>query len=317
MGNCDSQAAALSKKNREINEEIENDKKEEENVIKLLLLGAGESGKSTILKQMKIIHDNGFTQDEAEEKRNVVYANTVQAMGALLDGMNKLKLIFSNKQCQEYAIKIRTTLERKEEFRPFTEEVFDFFDALNRVNEPNYIPSEQDILHTRTATMGVIEVSFNMKGKHWRSQRKKWIFVFDDVKAMIYVASLSEYDQVLLEDNQTNRMIESIQLFKQVINNRYFTQTSVILFLNKKDLFEEKIEHGRSLKLCFETYMGDNTYDDAVAFIEKQYVDTNENKDKNVYVHQTCATDTSQVQFVLDSVLDTILSTKLKGCGLY
>lgn len=100
-------------------------------------------------------------------------------------------------------------------------------------------------------------------------------------------------------------MIESIQLFKQVINNRYFTQTSVILFLNKKDLFEEKIEHGRSLKLCFDTYMGnvvcfkyyfrvqslgDNTYDDAVAFIEKQYVDTNENKDKNVYVHQTCAT---------------------------
>ncbi|PAV86102.1 hypothetical protein WR25_24429 [Diploscapter pachys] len=354
MGNCDSQAAALAKKNREINEEIENDKKEEENVIKLLLLGAGESGKSTILKQMKIIHDNGFTQDEAEEKRNVVYANTVQAMGALLDGMNKLKLIFSNKQCQEYAIIIRTTLERKEEFRPFTEEVFEalkflwddkgvqiaydkkddfylhdsakyFFDVLDRVNEPNYIPSEQDILHTRTATMGVIEVSFNMKGKHWRvfdvggqrSQRKKWIFVFDDVKAMIYVASLSEYDQVLLEDNQTNRMIESIQLFKQVINNRYFTQTSVILFLNKKDLFEEKVEHGRSLKLCFETYMGDNTYDDAVAFIEKQYVDTNENKDKNVYVHQTCATDTSQVQFVLDSVLDTILSTKLKGCGLY
>ena len=43
-----------------------------------------------------------------------------------------------------------------------------FFDALDRVNEPNYIPSEQDILHTRTATMGVIEVSFNMKGKHWR-----------------------------------------------------------------------------------------------------------------------------------------------------
>ncbi|EFO89083.1 hypothetical protein CRE_15098 [Caenorhabditis remanei] len=59
--------------------------------------------------------------------------------------------------------------------------------------------------------MGVIEVKFNMKGKVFRvfdvggqrSQRKKWIHCFDDAKALIYVASLSEYDQVLLEDNTT------------------------------------------------------------------------------------------------------------------
>ncbi|ETN82824.1 g-protein alpha subunit [Necator americanus] len=113
-----------------------------------------------------------------------------------------------------------------------------------------------------------------------RSQRKKWIHCFDDAKAVIYVASLSEYDQVLLEDDTTefvalagdrkevichpgaawfmltNRMQESLQLFRQVINNRYFVNTSVILFLNKKDLFEKKIGHGRSLRIAFPNYKG-------------------------------------------------------------
>ncbi|CAD6199905.1 unnamed protein product [Caenorhabditis auriculariae] len=354
MGNCDSQVAEQLKKNRMINAEIMMAKKEDENVVKLLLLGAGESGKSTILKQMKIIHDHGFSKDESIEKKNVVFANTVQAMGALIDGFQALKLIYNNKQCQDFAAFIRKTLELKEEFRPLTEEVYKalralwsdkgiqiayerrdefylhdsakyFLDSLERIYDSGYVPTEQDILHTRIPTMGVIEVSFNMKNKHWRvfdvggqrSQRKKWIHCFDDAKALIYVASLSEYDQVLLEDNATNRMQESLQLFKQVINNRYFVNTSVILFLNKKDLFAQKIGHGKPLKIAFENYNGPEEYDAAVNYIERRYLAANENADKNVYVHHTCATDTEQVQFVLDSVLDTILSTKLKGCGLY
>ncbi|CAB3396568.1 unnamed protein product [Caenorhabditis bovis] len=356
MGNCDSQVADQAKKNKKINAELNNAKKLDENVIKLLLLGAGESGKSTILKQMKIIHDNGFSHDESIEKKNVVCANTVQSMGALLDGMASLHIDFGSKSCLKHEILIRKILGSKEEFQPFTPEIYKalkalwsdkgvrsafdqrenfylhdsaqyFLDSLDRINDTSYMPTEQDILHTRIATMGVIEVNFKMKNKTWRvfdvggqrSQRKKWIHCFDDAKALIYVASLSEYDQVLMEDNATNRMQESLQLFKQVINNRYFLNTSVILFLNKKDLFEEKIMvKKRSLRIAFESYNGpDENYEAAVSYIEKRYNAVNENAEKNLYVHHTCATDTEQVQFVLDSVLDTILSSKLKGCGLY
>ncbi|KAE9412423.1 hypothetical protein Angca_007099, partial [Angiostrongylus cantonensis] len=53
-----------------------------------------------------------------------------------------------------------------------------------------------------------------------------------------------------------NRMQESLQLFRQVVNNKYFVRTSVILFLNKKDIFEKKIRHGRSLKIAFPQYKG-------------------------------------------------------------
>ncbi|VDL84748.1 unnamed protein product [Nippostrongylus brasiliensis] len=219
---------------------------------------------------------------------------------------------------------VEAAFERRDEFYLHDSAKY-FLDSLDRIYDRNFVPTEQDILRTRVATMGVIEVCFTMKNKLWRvfdvggqrSQRKKWIHCFDDAKALIYVASLSEYDQVLLEDDTTNRMQESLQLFRQVINNKYFVNTSVILFLNKKDLFENKIGHGKSLRVAFPNYKGGENYDEAAKYIEAQFMAANENSEKSIYTHLTCATDTQQVQFVLDSVLDTILSSKLKGCGLY
>ncbi|CAJ0929777.1 unnamed protein product, partial [Mesorhabditis belari] len=354
MGNCNSEHADSNKRNQKINAIIEKDRRTDELVIKLLLLGAGESGKSTVLKQMKIIHDNGFSPEEARQKRTVVHSNVIQSMGALINGLQIVKVPLANSGNTEHASRIIQCLERKEETNGMTKELYDsvyalwndkgikaaferkdefylhdsaayFLDSLERIYPDSYVPTEQDILHTRVATMGVIEVMFRMKNKTWRvfdvggqrSQRKKWIHCFDDAKAIIYVASLSEYDQVLVEDNVTNRMQESIHLFKQVINSKFFTSTSVILFLNKKDLFAQKIGHGRSLTITFPDYKGSESYEPASHYIEKRYLSVNENPNKNIYCHHTCATDTEQVQFVLDSVLDTILSSKLKGCGLY
>ena len=64
--------------------QIEEETGKPEREIKLLLLGAGESGKSTIVKQMKIIHDNGYTMHEKEQFRPVVFCNTVQSLLTIL-----------------------------------------------------------------------------------------------------------------------------------------------------------------------------------------------------------------------------------------
>uniref|UniRef100_A0A914W015 Guanine nucleotide-binding protein alpha-1 subunit n=1 Tax=Plectus sambesii TaxID=2011161 RepID=A0A914W015_9BILA len=357
MGNCDSTSSFsdsdLKNRNQKINLQLEQDKRRDESVIKLLLLGTGESGKSTVLKQMKIIHDHGFTESEALQRKSMVYANVLQSMGAILSAMNDLKIYLDSKERETDARLILEVLSRKEETEPMSERMFEavrnlwadtgvnkafsrrteyqlndsaqyFLDSLDRIHEKNYLPSEQDILHTRVATMGVIEVSFQMKNREWRvfdvggqrSQRKKWIHCFDDAKAVIFVCALSEYDQVLREDSTTNRMQESLQLFKQVCNNKFFVNTNMIAFLNKKDLFKEKIG-SRSLKIAFPEYNGSETYEACSKFIEQKFHEANQVPNKIIYTHQTCATDTGQVQFVLDSVLDTILSNKLKGCGLY
>jgi guanine nucleotide-binding protein subunit alpha len=62
------------------------------NEIKMLLLGAGESGKSTILKQMKLLHHGSYSLQEREQYREIIFSNTIQSMRAVLDAIPTLGL---------------------------------------------------------------------------------------------------------------------------------------------------------------------------------------------------------------------------------
>merc|ERR1719245_1128058 len=187
----------------------------------------------------------------------------------------------------------------------------------------DYQPTEQDILRTRVKTTGIVEVHFSFKNLNFklfdvggqRSERKKWIHCFEDVTAIIFCVAMSEYDQVLHEDETTNRMQESLKLFDSICNNKWFGDTSIILFLNKKDLFEEKILRS-TLQICFPEYAGAQEYGEAAAYIQAQFEAKNKSTTKEIYCHMTCATDTQNVQFVFDAVTDVIIANNLRGCGL-
>ncbi len=73
------------------------------NDIKLLLLGAGECGKSTILKQMKIINMDGFGKEDFEQYREVIYSNTVQSLGSIIHAVSLLKISYGDPKRQEDA----------------------------------------------------------------------------------------------------------------------------------------------------------------------------------------------------------------------
>ncbi|KAK2093592.1 Guanine nucleotide-binding protein G(i) subunit alpha-2 [Saguinus oedipus] len=105
-----------------------------------------------------------------------------------------------------------------------------------------------------------------------------------------------------------NRMHESMKLFDSICN-KWSTDTSIIPFLNKKDLFEEKI---------IDSPPGANKYDEAASYIQSKFEDLNKRKDtKEIYTHFTCTTDTKNVQFVFDAVTDVIIKNNLKDCGLF
>ncbi|KAI8419970.1 hypothetical protein MSG28_008575 [Choristoneura fumiferana] len=199
-----------------------------------------------------------------------------------------------------------------------------FLDDLDRLGARDYQPTEQDILRTRVKTTGIVEVHFSFKNLNFklfdvggqRSERKKWIHCFEDVTAIIFCVAMSEYDQVLHEDETTNRMQESLKLFDSICNNKWFTDTSIILFLNKKDLFEEKIRKS-PLTICFPEYTGAQEYGEAAAYIQAQFEAKNKSTTKEIYCHMTCATDTNNIQFVFDAVTDVIIANNLRGCGLY
>src|SRR5450432_967162 len=89
----------------------------------------------------------------------------------------------------------------------------------------------------------IVHSMFDVGGQ--RSERRKWIHCFENVTAMIFIASLSDYDQFLQDktaaSGQVNRMEESLALFDVVVKERFLQTASIILFLNKTDVFAEKI----------------------------------------------------------------------------
>lgn len=321
--------------------------------VKLLLLGAGESGKSTIVKQMKIIHEKGYTQEECLQYKPVVYSNAIQSMIAIIRAMGQLKVDFGHPDRSDDAKQffslagnadegdlsgdlaaimkrlwkdsgVQHCVGRSREYQ-LNDSAEYYLNALDRISMPNYIPTEQDVLRTRVKTTGIVETHFTFKDLHFkmfdvggqRSERKKWIHCFEGVTAIIFIVAMSEYDLTLAEDQEMNRMMESMKLFDSICNNKWFTDTSIILFLNKKDLFEEKIKKSE-LKVCFPEYTGSNTYEEAAAYIQLQFENLNKKRDtKEIYTHFTCATDTNNVQFVFDAVTDVIIKNNLKDCGLF
>ncbi|KAI1239472.1 hypothetical protein IHE44_0012597 [Lamprotornis superbus] len=395
--------------------------------VKLLLLGAGESGKSTIVKQMKIIHEAGYSEEECKQYKAVVYSNTIQSIIAIIRAMGRLKIDFGDPVRADDArqlfvlagaaeegfmtselagvIKrlwkdtgVQACFNRSREYQ-LNDSAAYYLNDLDRIAQTSYIPTQQDVLRTRVKTTGIVETHFTFKDLHFkccsqtyiadnsrfcwlifrklkfaeilhcflllfcrmfdvggqRSERKKWIHCFEGVTAIIFCVALSDYDLVLAEDEEMastvmlkkgvvvgqklilegklnvslpfpfqhpwllspfsrvyffrvtvhrNRMHESMKLFDSICNNKWFTDTSIILFLNKKDLFEEKIKRS-PLTICYPEYAGSNTYEEAAAYIQCQFEDLNKRKDtKEIYTHFTCATDTKNVQFVFDAVTD-------------
>uniref|UniRef100_A0A914XHV7 Uncharacterized protein n=1 Tax=Plectus sambesii TaxID=2011161 RepID=A0A914XHV7_9BILA len=360
MGSCGSQPEMVvvadpdqKRENKRIDDGIAKERDQLRKVIKLLLLGPGESGKSTILKQMRILHQNGFSETEMLQRKAAIYSNTIQAMAAILTGMKSVGLMLEKSEHEKDAHLILYEVEIQAESEPFSQKVFSalkrlwndtgvqeafvrhgefqmqlndsakyFLDALDRINGDNFVPTVQDVLMSRVPTLGVHEIHFNLKGLNFRvfdvggqkTERRKWVHCFDDVNAVIFIMAISEYDQKLREDGETNRMHDSIQLFNQICNSEWFSHTSMIVFLNKKDLFAEKITK-ISLKVCFIEYKGANTFEEASKYIQDQLEAQNDTPEKTIYMHLTCATDTNQVQIVIDSVIDTIIAQNLKGPG--
>ncbi|KAH6911150.1 G-protein alpha subunit-domain-containing protein [Coprinopsis sp. MPI-PUGE-AT-0042] len=135
-----------------------------------------------------------------------------------------------------------------------------FLRQIKRIATPDYIPTTDDILHSRVQTLGVAEHCFDMKSDDrnvtWhlydvggaRGRRHTWIPYFDDANAIIFIAPVSALDQFLDEDPRINRVDDSLQLFTQICSNALLNDVHLILFLNKIDLLKAKLTKGLQVK---------------------------------------------------------------------
>ncbi|XP_063050935.1 guanine nucleotide-binding protein subunit alpha-14 [Engraulis encrasicolus] len=337
--------------NQEIDKQLRKDKKDSRRELKLLLLGTGESGKSTFIKQMRIIHGAGYTDEDKRSFIKLVYQNIFTAMQAMLRAMETLQIPLaenSNKgyvpmvldlevdkiqaldsgQSQAIAALwkdegVQVCYERRREYQ-LSDSAKYYLSDLERISDPAYLPTQQDILRVRVPTTGIIEYPFDLENVIFRmvdvggqrSERRKWIHCFENVTSIIFLVALSEYDQVLAECDNENRMEESKALFQTIITYPWFQHSSVILFLNKTDILDEKIQHSH-LVTYFPEFTGPPQ--DAKAareFILQMYQEQNPDREKTLYSHFTCATDTENIRFVFAAVKDTILRHNLKEFNL-
>ncbi|CAH7669927.1 guanine nucleotide binding protein, alpha [Phakopsora pachyrhizi] len=336
-----------------IDAQIKKDRSNSRKEIKILLLGAGESGKSTLVKQMKCIWDQPYTVAERESYREIIFANTITSIQVVLDALPALQHIqIPTEPGDAQRIDLLLTLDSNAHdtdcldpkiaeaisqlwSRPglkqavalshlyqLNDSASYYFDNIERISQPGYIPTEQDIVRSRVKSTGISESRFNVGQLIWkvfdvggqRSERKKWIHCFENVNVLIFFVAINEYDQVLYEDESVNRMAEAATLFDSICNSQWFRQTQMILFFNKIDLFKVKLSTS-PLSKRFPDYTGDNSYESAAKFIHRNFLQLCRDPNKDIITHFTCATDSQQISVVLAGVQESILRKNLAAAG--
>jgi len=381
---------AQSAINQKIDDEMQIAQQAEEQKIKLLLLGAGESGKSTIFKQMRILYGTPRTDEnlrmfgvvirsncitvtrklcqviemlelesELEEEEaaeggmtpfqafELLVSHLVEGTAAPIEpvdlsdhwvghcataglGPNSdaqiflqiwkpMKIFWESQTMQQIVWKKRSLVNIIDGHKVF-------LDEIDRIASTTFKPTQQDVLLARVKTTQVVMERYRIDGIDFemydvggqRSERRKWIDCFDSVDAVIFVAALSEYDQNLAESKRTNRMVEALELFRSICNNRAFANTSVMLFLNKKDIFEEKLQYSDiAAQRPFADYGGPpKDFNNGVLYFIEKFKDCLINDEITDSFIQACtATDTNNMEFVLDSTRTIIMTDNLRRSG--
>ncbi|XP_055820330.1 guanine nucleotide-binding protein alpha-1 subunit [Solanum dulcamara] len=360
----------------EIERRIEQETKADKHIQKLLLLGAGDSGKSTIFKQIKLLFQTGFDEAELMNYIPVIHANVYQTIKILHDGSKELaqneleasKYLLSaeNKEIGEKLSEIGGRLDYPHLTKDLVQDIealwkdpaiqetllrgnelqvpdcaHYFMENVGRFSDIHYVPTKEDVLFARIRTTGVVEIQFSPVGENkkigdvyrlfdvggQRNERRKWIHLFEGVTAVIFCAAISEYDQTLFEDERKNRMMETKELFEWVLKQPCFEKTSFMLFLNKFDIFEQKVLKV-PLNACewFKDYQsvstGKQEIEHAYEFVKKKFEESYfqctapDCVDRVFKIYRTTALDQKLVKKTFKLVDETLRRRNLFEAGL-
>lgn len=342
-------------RHKEAEKQLKEAKSKMDSQVKVLLLGSGDSGKSTVLKQMRFIHKLPFSPQEIESFRQLTFDNLTRGMKYLLDAMEDMDLKVAEENLPHIDLIENATDLRDGEAFPIAyyqplkslwedpnvqkawergneaalpENLLYFFSSLDRLFDPGYVPVEQDIIRCRARTIGITETTFNRRDHEMlmvdvggqKSERRKWIHCFQDVTSILFLVSLSGYDQCLVEDRSANQMQDAMTIWDSICHSQWFKQTSIILFLNKNDLFEKKIPTS-DIKNFFPDFEGEpGDIRAGRDYFKRRFgklaQKAGRSKEREIYIHITTATDTAMLRVVMAAVEDIILRTTLEVAAL-
>ncbi|KAJ5610970.1 guanine nucleotide-binding protein subunit alpha [Penicillium lagena] len=185
-----------------------------------------------------------------------------------------------------------------------------YFNRVSQIASPNYTPDDQDILQLYVPTSGIHEATIppmdgysyhyriNEVGRHL-SEERKWLHYFADVRAIFFVVPISEYDYPLLEGVRTSPLREALDNFLSICKSPWFCDKPIVLLFNKVDEFKRKLS-SRPLRDYFPEYKDGSSFWEAARFIHHLFIP--QTPDNMIYIHFTCALDTTCMRFVLATV---------------
>ncbi|KAJ7193446.1 G-protein alpha subunit [Mycena pura] len=291
--------------------------------VKILLLGSGQSGKSTILKQFEI-------SDVRSEFKSSIFSNVVAAMRTILKMMPELDigLDFRNDRYREIILGTETMGEIDSLSRgvsraikmlcqdPGAQKAISYFSrhelsnsaeyflySIERLAAENYVPTTEDILLLRVKTTGIYQKEVEFDGQTLivcdtggeRSERKKWVHGFPGTTAVFFLVALNDY-QGTLEENEENRMDESFALWRDIVKHDSLKSAKFILLFNKLDLFVRHFEVD-TFSAVFPDYetptIPGNEALKALTYLRLKFL-AQVHSEREVYTYEVSATDTDQ-----------------------
>jgi len=196
---------------------------------------------------------------------------------------------------------------------------------IDRLSQNDAVATNDDIVRCRQRTTGLSELEFPYEKNYFhmfdvggqKPERRKWDVIAQTHKptALLYFASLVDFDVPLLSGDQKEqtRMDESLEVWEALLNKEVFESTTIVLLLNKCDLFEDKIERV-DLKDIFKKYKGGKDHLKARNFILEKFkrvATKSVHTEKKFYHYFTCAIDTTLVQNIFESLSEQILKDRL------
>ncbi|XP_053552642.1 guanine nucleotide-binding protein G(i) subunit alpha-1-like isoform X2 [Bombina bombina] len=299
------QSSKNRSRSKKIDQYLQQEKKRLRREVKVLLLGTRESGKSTIMKQMKIIYEGDYSEEERRQYRAAVYSDTIQYITDIVSAMESLGIGFGDvaraddaRQLAVFArgaekgvmseelagvikrlwedVGVQTCFSHSPQYKHNNSASY-FLNDLDRICQSDYIPTQKDVLCTRDKTTCFTEVNIPYMdinitlvdpGQH-RTNFKKWIHCFSEVISIIFCVDINDYEQLLDKNHEKTKLLDSILVA---------TNTPVIIFFNKKDQFK---------------HSGSITYD----HIHKQVLHEELNNPKYlIFGFFSCAQDTQNMR---------------------
>ncbi|KAJ3306053.1 Guanine nucleotide-binding protein G(o) subunit alpha [Kappamyces sp. JEL0829] len=315
---------------------------------RLLLLGTSDSGKSTLLKQMKILHAKGFSEQEKKLSAQAIRAGILSSIRKIFGKVPNKSPEFLEVVLRAHSQKYASVADIEDtdpsnyvELAPLCAELWaeecvkqtfqqlpqnlvpdtieHFLDSIQRIAADSYEPTDEDVLKLRTVTQNISETIFSIQGKNFhffdvsglKYHRKYWLPYFENVTSILFVVALSSYNQLMMEEGNTNRMTDALFVWKQIVNHPTLSRPSIILFLNKMDLFEKRVKV-TGIKEFFPDYDGTtrrlttgkpNSVSGGLTYFDAKFKALVDNKEKMILTHCTCATDTKAMQFIISGML--------------